>query len=53
MKTFARTFRVVLTNDLVRAKAQSVGIVIYMLATLVSMALGLYLNETQQVKARF
>lgn len=52
MKTFARTFRAVLTNDLVRAKAQSVGIVIYMLATLVSMALGLYLNETQQVKAR-
>ena len=33
MKTFARTFRAVLTNDLVRAKAQSVGIVIYMVSS--------------------
>ena len=52
MKTFARTFRAVFTNDLTRAKAQSLGIIVYMLATLISMALGLYLNETQQVKAR-
>lgn len=47
MRTFFKTFRSVFTNDLVRSRAQLAPTIIFTVVTLASMALGLYMHETQ------